>query len=47
VADKRGAGGGLNLRWIFRAGEKLLTDEQAAALLKHGRTPMLLPDLAS
>lgn len=46
VADKRaGSSGGLNLRWIFRAGEKLLTDEQAAALLKHGRTPMLLPDL--
>ncbi|HYC72633.1 MAG TPA: DEAD/DEAH box helicase [Opitutaceae bacterium] len=44
VAD-RGEGAGLNLRWIFRAGEKLLTDEQAAALLKHGRTPMLLPDL--
>jgi len=44
VADRRGEGG-LNLRWIFRAGEKLLTDEQAAALLKHGRTPMLLPDL--
>lgn len=37
--------GGLNLRWIFRAGEKLLTDEQAAALLKHGRTPFLVPDL--
>src|SRR6478736_3824222 len=46
VADKRsGSAGGLNLRWIFRAGEKLLTDEQAAALLKHGRTPMLVPDL--
>ncbi|WP_438482110.1 DEAD/DEAH box helicase [Oleiharenicola lentus] len=49
VADRRGGStsdvGGLNLRWIFRAGEKLLTDEQAAALLKHGRTPMLLPDL--
>jgi superfamily II DNA or RNA helicase len=44
VAERR-SGGGLNLRWIFRAGEKLLTDEQAAALLKHGRTPMLLPDL--
>ena len=44
VAERRGDGG-LNLRWIFRAGEKLLTDEQAAALLKHGRTPMLLPDL--
>jgi len=43
VADRRGEGG-LNLRWIFRAGEKLLTDEQAAALLKHGRTPMLLTD---
>jgi SNF2 family DNA or RNA helicase len=47
VADRRGhlEHAGLNLRWIFRAGEKLLTDEQAAALLKHGRTPMLLPDL--
>jgi len=44
VADKHN-GSGLNLRWIFRAGEKLLTAEQAAALLKHGRTPMLLPDL--
>ena len=44
VADRL-AGGGLNLRWIFRAGEKLLTEEQAAALLKHGRTPMLLPEL--
>ena len=44
VADKLN-GAGLNLRWIFRAGEKLLTAEQAAALLKHGRTPMLLPDL--
>ncbi|WP_415907990.1 DEAD/DEAH box helicase [Oleiharenicola sp. Vm1] len=40
-----GEAGGLNLRWIFRAGEKLLTDEQAAALLKHGRTPFLVPDL--
>jgi len=38
-------GAGLNLRWIFRAGEKLLTEEQAAALLKHGRTPVLMPDL--
>ncbi len=46
VANRRpGSDGSLDLRWIFRAGEKLLTDEQAAALLKHGRTPMLLPDL--
>lgn len=42
---ERGEGAGLNLRWIFRAGEKMLTDEQAAALLKQGRTPLLLPDL--
>ena len=44
VADKHN-GTGLNLRWIFRAGEMLLTEEQAASLLKHGRTPLLLPDL--
>jgi SNF2 family DNA or RNA helicase len=43
VANRR-EGGGLDLRWIFRAGEKLLTEEQTAALLKHERTPMLLPD---
>lgn len=52
VAERRDVAGSaagdaaaLNLRWIFRAGEKLLTDEQAAALLHHGRTPMLVPDL--
>jgi hypothetical protein len=44
VADRRGDAG-LNLRWIFRAGEKLLTEEQAAALLAHGRSPMLLADV--
>ena len=44
VAERRN-GTGLNLRWIFRAGEKLLTEEQAAALLQHGRTPVLMPDL--
>jgi len=44
VADKRN-GSGLNLKWIFRAGENLLTEEQAAALLKHGRSPILMPDV--
>ncbi len=44
VAEKR-TGAGLDLRWIFRAGEKLLTDEQAAAILKLGRTPVLVPEL--
>ncbi|HET7537977.1 MAG TPA: DEAD/DEAH box helicase [Candidatus Didemnitutus sp.] len=51
VAERRGGSGSgsdvasLNLRWIFRAGEKLLTDEQATALLKHGRSPLLMPEL--
>lgn len=42
---QRHEGAGLDLRWIFRAGEKLLTDEQAAILLRRGKTPLLLPDL--
>ncbi len=45
VANTRSDGAGLDLRWIFRAGEKMLTDEQAAALLEQGRTPMLVPEL--
>ncbi len=54
VAERRSASGAnnsgsdvgaLNLRWIFRAGEKMLTDEQAAEFIKHGRAPMLVPDL--
>ncbi|MDO8541783.1 MAG: DEAD/DEAH box helicase [Opitutaceae bacterium] len=44
-----GAGGGdttaLNLRWIFRAGERMLTDTEVHALLKRGGQPVILPNL--
>ncbi|MBI4621757.1 MAG: DEAD/DEAH box helicase [Verrucomicrobia bacterium] len=44
------AGGGpegaaLNLRWIFRAGERMLTDSEVNALLKRGGQPVILPNL--
>jgi superfamily II DNA or RNA helicase len=38
-------GSGLNLRWIFRAGERLLTDAEVHALLKRGGQPVILPSL--
>ncbi|WP_414663762.1 DEAD/DEAH box helicase [Horticoccus sp. 23ND18S-11] len=36
---------GLNLRWIFRAGERMLTDTEVHALLKRGGQPVILPNL--
>jgi superfamily II DNA or RNA helicase len=53
VAEKApssgGRGGGvgttLNLRWIFRAGERMLTDTEVNALLKRGGQPVILPNL--
>jgi hypothetical protein len=36
---------GLNLRWIFRAGERLLSDTEVSALLKRGGQPVILPNL--
>jgi hypothetical protein len=36
---------GLNLRWIFRSGERLLTDSEVATLLKRGGQPVILPSL--
>ena len=38
-------GAGLNLRWIFRAGERLLNSGEVAALLKRGGRPVILPNL--
>lgn len=35
----------LNLRWIFRAGERMLTDSEVSTLLKKGNTPVILPSL--
>ena len=44
-----GAGGSehaaLNLRWIFRAGERLLTDGEVKSLLKRKGEPVILPNL--
>jgi superfamily II DNA or RNA helicase len=49
VADRRGgrgsAAGSLDLRWIFRAGERLLTDEEVALVTRSGTNPMILPSL--
>jgi superfamily II DNA or RNA helicase len=41
----RGAATTLNLRWIFRAGERMLTDTEVNALLKRGGQPVILPNL--
>lgn len=35
----------LNLRWIFRAGERMLTDAEVHTLLKRGGQPVILPSL--
>jgi superfamily II DNA or RNA helicase len=35
----------LNLRWIFRAGERMLTDTEVKSLLKRGGQPVILPNL--
>lgn len=51
VAGTPRAGGGagevaaLNLRWIFRAGERMLTDSEVSALLKRNGQPVILPSL--
>jgi superfamily II DNA or RNA helicase len=36
---------GLNLRWIFRSGERLLTDAEVKSLLKRGGQQVILPSL--
>jgi superfamily II DNA or RNA helicase len=51
VAERAAPGNGgqehaaLNLRWIFRAGERMLTDTEVNALLKRGGQPVILPNL--
>ena len=36
---------GLNLRWIFRAGERMLTDTEVSTLLKKGGAPVIIPSI--
>ena len=47
VAERTVSGAGdtgtLNLRWIFRAGERMLTDSEVSALLKKDGQPVILP----
>jgi superfamily II DNA or RNA helicase len=43
-ASKDG-GIGLDLRWIFKAGEQLLSDSEVRALLKRGTSPTILPSV--
>jgi len=45
VAARRagGADGALDLRWIFKAGERLLSEKEVDALLKRGANPAILP----
>lgn len=51
ATPREGATGGegehaaLNLRWIFRAGERMLTDTEVHALLKRNGQPVLLPSI--
>ncbi len=45
AAGVGGGGTALNLRWIFRAGERMLTDTEVNALLKRGGQPVILPNL--
>ncbi|HEV8074119.1 MAG TPA: DEAD/DEAH box helicase, partial [Opitutaceae bacterium] len=44
-AGRNGHGAKLNLRWIFRAGERMLTDDEVAAMTKRGGAPVILPSL--
>jgi superfamily II DNA or RNA helicase len=45
VAERVSGDAGLNLRWIFRAGERMLTDGEVSTLLKRGGQPVILPNL--
>ncbi len=43
--SKGGVEGALNLRWIFKAGERLLSDDEVNALIKRGTSPAILPSV--
>jgi superfamily II DNA or RNA helicase len=50
VAERRpgtkgGVEGALNLRWIFKAGERLLSDDEVNTLIKRGTSPAILPSV--
>ena len=41
----RGDGAGLDLRWIFKAGERLLTDEEVSLITRKATSTMIIPDI--
>jgi SNF2 family DNA or RNA helicase len=46
VAQKRsGNDQALDLRWIFKAGERLLTDDEVALITKRGVSPLIIPEI--
>jgi superfamily II DNA or RNA helicase len=45
AAFNTGTAGGLDLRWIFEAGERMLTRSEADRLLAAPNAPLLLPDI--
>ncbi len=42
-ADAAGPGGGLKLRWLFRAGERLLNEDEVGLLTRGGGATVILP----
>ncbi|HEU5081023.1 MAG TPA: DEAD/DEAH box helicase [Opitutaceae bacterium] len=38
-------GQGLDLRWIFKAGERLLTDDEVELITRSGTSPLILPNV--
>lgn len=40
---RRVNGGSLDLRWIFKAGERLLTEEEVDLIIRRGTSPVILP----
>ncbi len=41
----KSGGLGLDLRWIFKAGERLLTDEEVSLLTRKATSTMIIPDI--
>jgi superfamily II DNA or RNA helicase len=44
VAERRNSHG-LDLRWIFKAGERLLTEEEVNLITKRGTAPIIIPSI--
>ncbi len=45
LVDGESGAPALDLRWIFKAGEQLLTDQEVRSLLRRGTSPVILPSV--